>query len=221
MSSSRLPGKVLRSAAGRPMLAYVIERVKRARNGKQVVVATSEDTDDDAVFDFCRQQSIHCVRGPLENVAARFGQVLDETGADAFVRVSGDSPLIDPAIIDRALRLFEQTGAELATNVQQRTFPKGMSVEVIDAQAFRKVLDRPMSAEDREHVTAVFYRRPQEWRIAAFTNDRNFGIKNLSVDTADDFARFESILARMIKPHWSYGMNEVLALDALQERTGA
>ncbi len=212
MTSARLPGKVLRLAAGKPMLAYLLDRITHATSARSVVVATSDTADDDAVASFCRQHDVKCIRGPLDDVMGRFLRVLDETGARAFVRVNGDSPLIDASLIVRAVKLFMETEADLVTNVQQRTFPKGMSVEVVDGDAFRQAAAQTSDPEDREHVTRFFYSHPERWRIAAFTNGRDLGRVNLSVDTAGDFARFEAILARMTKPHWQYGLDGVLAL---------
>ena len=214
MDSIRLPGKVLRQAAGKPMLGYTLDRMSRVSARLPVVVATSDAATDDPVAAFCADYGVSCVRGPLDDVAARFLKVLDETGARAFVRISGDSPLLDPALVDRAADLFEKSGADLVTNVQQRTFPKGMSVELVDAAAFRRAIAQMDGAEDREHVTHVFYRAPAMWDVVAFESGRALGDINLSVDTADDFARFETILARMSKPHWHYDLDGILALSA-------
>lgn len=216
MNSARLPGKVLRLAAGKPMLAYLVDRLTHATRANPVVVATSDTADDDAVASFCGQYGVTCIRGPLDDVMARFLRVLDETGARAFVRVNGDSPLIDASLIGRAVKLFMETEADLVTNVQQRTYPKGMSVEVVDGDAFRQAAAQADDPEDREHVTRCFYRHPERWRIAAFTSGRDLGKINLSVDTGVDFARFEAILAQMNRPHWQYGLDGVLALMPAQ-----
>ncbi|MEP4378231.1 MAG: NTP transferase domain-containing protein [Alphaproteobacteria bacterium] len=214
MSSARLPGKVLRPAHGKPLLGYLLERLARLAPDIRTVVATSGNADDDPVAAFCHTQSVTCVRGPLDDVASRFIKALDETGADAFVRVSGDSPLLDTTLVTEARALYAKTTADLVTNVKHRTYPKGMSVELLDAGAFRRARTLMTSAEDIEHVTPLFYRTAEDWRIAEFTSGRALGDINLSVDTEDDFRAFETLVARMDAPHWSYGLDEILKLRA-------
>jgi len=217
MSSARLPGKVLRPAQGKPMLTYLLERLARLSHDSPVVVATSTETSDDPVAAYCADTGTRCVRGPLDDVAARFLLAIEETGVDGFARISADSPLIDPAILDRALSLFAETGADLVTNVMPRSFPKGMSVEVIGSDAFRRARAEMTEAGDIEHVTPVFYRHPGDWQIEAFTHDPSLAAINLSVDTPEDFSAFERIVSHMDKPHWSYGLDDILALRARAE----
>ena len=215
MSSARLPGKVLRPAQGRPMLAYLLDRLARGLPDAKVVVATSTDASDDPITRFCGDAGIACVRGDLDDVAGRFLTALETTGGEGFVRISGDSPLLDPALIRQALDLLKQTGADLVTNVLERTYPKGMSVEAVRADTFRRAYDAMGTPDELEHVTAHFYQDPTRWRISGFTSGRDLGAVNLSVDTGEDFARFEAILARMERPHWTYGMDAVLELAGI------
>lgn len=215
MSSARLPGKVLRPAQGRPMLAYLLDRLARGLPDATVVVATSTDASDDPITRFCGDAGIPCVRGDLHDVAGRFLTALETTTGDGFVRISGDSPLLDPALIGQALDLFKQTGADLVTNVLERTYPKGMSVEAVRADAFRRAYAEMNTPDAFEHVTAHFYQDPARWRITDFTSGRDLGAVNLSVDTAEDFARLEAILARMERPHWTYDMDAVLELAGI------
>ncbi len=221
MGSARLPGKVLRDAGGKPMLGYLVERLERGVPDMPVAVATSDGTEDDPVAEFCAGLDLPCVRGPLNDVAGRFLKAVDRFGADAFVRISGDSPLLDTQLIEHAVALFDDKDADLATNVLERTFPKGMSVEVVRAEAFRRAYSNMQSPDEFEHVTSHFYRTPTDWRIADFTSGRDLGRVNLSVDTASDFARFENILGRMTSPHWTYGMNAVLELAGIDSRVPA
>src|SRR5947207_1002273 len=106
MTSSRLPGKVLQSMHGRPMLQYLLDRLARAQGVSDIVVATSIDRSDDPIERFCSAAGVACVRGPLLDVAARFHEVLETWPLDAFVRVSADSPLLDQRIVDAAVRLY-------------------------------------------------------------------------------------------------------------------
>jgi spore coat polysaccharide biosynthesis protein SpsF len=211
MSSSRLPGKVLRPLAGRPMLAWLIKRVEQARAASGLIVATSRQADDDPVDAFCSQVGLRCFRGPLDDVAERLAAAAEETGAAAFVRICADSPLMSPEIIDDLAALYGATGVDLATNVQTRTFPKGLSVEVVRVAALRRA-KKMMLRGEAEHVTPVFYRRPSEFRIVNLTSGGDWGAIQMSVDTAEDLAVAERMLERSDGLAGSPSVRELVAL---------
>jgi spore coat polysaccharide biosynthesis protein SpsF len=213
MSSRRLPGKVLRPLAGTPALQYLLERLERCEEVDLVVVATSVDPSDDPVAAFCEAAGVAVHRGPLEHVAARFGEVAERFGLDAFVRVTGDSPLLDQALVDRGAALYREGDADVVTNVYPRsTFPSGQSLEVVRAAAFLEALQHMDDPYEREHVTPYFYRRPEAFRIHNFVAARDHSSLDVSLDTEQDARLIESILERMEHPHWTYSSAEITAL---------
>jgi len=211
LSSKRLPGKVLRPLAGRPLLTHLIERLVETRALSSVVVATSDQVDDDPIAELCARGGVRCYRGPLDDVAERLARAAEWMGAEAFVRICGDSPLTDPALIDAVVELYRSADIELATNVQVRTFPKGLSVEAVRVAALRRA-QRMMEPGEAEHVTQVFYRRPEEFRIANLTSGHDWGSVQMSIDTAQDFALAERMFAAMDGSSARYGLRELLAL---------
>jgi spore coat polysaccharide biosynthesis protein SpsF len=212
MGSQRFFGKVLYEVAGRPLLQYLLERLGHSCLADAIVVATSREAGDDPVADFCKGQGVFCYRGSLENVASRFLEVLDLHGFEAFVRINGDSPLLDQRLIDRGVDLFLHHDVELVTNVQPRTYPPGQSVEVMAAEAFKRGFARMRDRDDLEHVTRYFYRHPGAFKILNFAAPRDYGTVHLAVDTDKDMRLFAAILARMDKPHWLYGLDEILEI---------
>jgi spore coat polysaccharide biosynthesis protein SpsF len=213
-SSTRLPGKVLRPLAGRPMLAHLIDRLKMAKRVDDIVVATSTGSDDDAVAGLCDGMGVRCFRGPLDDVAGRLAQAAGEAGAGAFVRVSGDSPLMCPGIVDAVIALYEAGDVDLVTNVQVRTFPKGLSVEAIRIDALRRA-QKMMRPGDAEHVTPPFYRHPDEFRIVNLASGHDWGAVQMSVDTVEDFVLTEKMFQEMGA---STAVLDVGDLIALRER---
>jgi spore coat polysaccharide biosynthesis protein SpsF (cytidylyltransferase family)/phosphoglycolate phosphatase-like HAD superfamily hydrolase len=195
MSSQRLPGKVLMQILDKPMLQYLLERLKQSNQFHDVpiIVATSTAADDLAIEQFCTQYGAVCERGPLNDVVGRFLDVSNKRHLSAFVRISGDSPLIDPELILRGIRLFCEKSCDLVTNVFPRSFPKGQSVEVISVRALKAVYD-DMDEQDREHVTPYFYRNADKYRICNFSNDTDLSSIQLSVDTEDDMNFFADIV---------------------------
>ncbi len=212
MTSQRLPGKVFIEIAGRPLLAYLLERLQRRQCVSSIVVLTSRDPSDDAVADFCRQQDCECFRGDLENVAGRFADALDHYGLDAFVRLSGDSPLLDQTLVDQAVEVFGTGNHDLVTNVFPRTYPTGQSVEVVSAAAFRRAFAAMSEPSHLEHVTPYFYENHQRFRIFNISVTPELRDVRLSVDTKADLDVFARIVGRMNKPHWQYSLSEIVEL---------
>ena len=212
MSSDRYPGKVLHEVNGKPMLHYLIESINRCNTLDTVVVATSLDRSDDAVADFCGKLGIEFYRGPVEDVAGRFVEALKTYKFDAFVRLNGDSPLLDHRLVDMAMGVFKSARYDMVTNVLKRTFPKGQSVEIIDRTVFERTYPKMLTSAEREHVTRYFYKHQQEFSIYNFASvTDNRGIQ-LSVDTPEDMETFASIISKMDRPHWQYGLEDILKI---------
>src|SRR5207237_10689417 len=108
---------------------------------------------DDAIAGFCAELGVPCHRGPHDDVAGRLLEAAERAELHGFVRVNGDSPLLDQALVDRGVRLFAAGGRDLVTNVRPRSFPRGQSVEVIGSAALRAALPRLTAPGEREHGT--------------------------------------------------------------------
>jgi len=212
MSSRRLPGKVLREVCGRPMICYLIERLQRCEMLSSITVATSVDRTDDLVSAFCDDYGLTCVRGELDNVVGRLLAAAEHIGTSAFVRISADSPLIDPEIVDEGVRLFDPAEVDIVTNVHPRSFPKGQSVEVISVNSLRRVAAESSTSYDLEHVTPYIYGHPEHFRIRNFSRPRDDSAIQMSVDDESDFVAFVSVLGQMTRPQWQYSLDDLLAL---------
>jgi spore coat polysaccharide biosynthesis protein SpsF len=195
MSSRRFPGKVLAPLAGRPLIAHVLERCGRAFGPQRVVLATSVDSSDDLLAAFAARHGHALFRGDLENVAKRFQQCLAAHPCEWFVRISGDSPLIDPElVVEVAARRGPQY--DLITNVQPRTFPPGQSVEVVRAECFAGIDTAAWTAEEREHVTLALYRAPGRFRVRNVAcREAAASRRSLAVDTREDLQAVEALIA--------------------------
>jgi len=204
-SSSRLPGKVLRPLRGRPMVAHLLDNMAHCREVDGIVLATSDQPSDDPIAAFAASIGVACHRGPLDDVATRVWSAARQSGADALVRVSGDSPLLDPALVDHAVRLFRSSPADLVSNVVTRSFPKGQSVEVMSCDALARAIDQMTTHEEREHVSPYMYAHPEQFVITAFRAEAPRPDLQLSVDDAADFDRCEAILEVLGQPAWKAG----------------
>ena len=140
VSSTRLPGKVLKPILGRPMLARQIERLKRCRALDKLVVATSHGVDDDPLARLCQDEGLSCYRGSLDDVLDRYYQCALLNEADHVARLTGDCPLADPALIDSLVEFYLESGADYASNCRPPTLPDGLDAELIR-------FDAPAAAE--------------------------------------------------------------------------
>lgn len=211
MTSERFPGKVLHKVAGKPMLQYLLERLNHCTLLDDIVVATSTEDNDTPIADFCTEGEVRHYRGPLSDVAGRFKEVLDNYSFDGFVRVNGDSPLLDQQLIDKGISIFLKGNFDLVTNVFPKTFPKGQSVEILSVKIFREAYPFMKENDEIEHVTPYFYKKKGKFKIYNFESvDNKIGIQ-LSVDTPQDMDVFVSIISKMKNPHWSYNLDEILS----------
>jgi spore coat polysaccharide biosynthesis protein SpsF len=194
MSSRRFPGKVLAPLAGRPLIAWVVGRVAEVVPKSRIVVATSISESDDPLAGYAASLGIKVFRGDLDNVVMRFQDCLQAHPADWFVRICADSPLLDPGLITLLAGHLDQD-VDLVTNVQTRTYPRGQSVEFVNARAFATLDSRAMTPDEREHLTQVFYRNPQRFRIINITApDAALAGASHVVDTLEDLRAIEQLL---------------------------
>ncbi len=211
MRSQRLPGKMLRLLGGRPLLQVVVDRVAASDRLDVVAVVTSTEPDDDPIERFCDAAGVACFRGDHENVARRYLDAVAHFGIEAFVRICGDSPLIDPRLIDHGLELLATGRYEVVTNNLRRTFPSGQTIEIVTAAAYQRGFGRMTRPGHFEHVTRYFYEHPLDFRLINFTADEDCSSFRMTVDTQEDFDRIEAFLAGIDRPLREYGWRESLA----------
>lgn len=198
LDSTRLPGKALRLVHGRPLLDYVIELCRLIDGVSVIVLATSDRTVDDPIAEFAEKANVHCVRGSVENVAGRFLSAMEQFELDAALRVNGDSPLNDPKLLSSGVEIIKSGNYDLVTNVPDRTYPFGMSLEVVLRETMRKAYASFRDAGCFEHVTKYFYDHPQCFRIRKILSDcPAFAGVQLSVDRIEDLMRFSWVVEQL------------------------
>lgn len=203
---------------GSPMLGHLLDRLDQCDGIDGLIVATSDSPSDDQIVAYTVGRGVACYRGDLNDVAARMIGAADALKADALVRVSGDSPLLDPALVTAAVEAFRSQSLDLVTNVQQRTFPKGQSVEVISLSALRLAWSNGMTADEREHVTKYFYEHPAACSILNLTHEPACGDIQLSVDTHEDLKRVKALLGRLGEPYCRHRLVDILRVLEVMSR---
>ena len=195
MGSTRLPGKVLEDLGGRSVLAWVLRGCRAARLVDEVVVATSTDSRDDAVERAARELGVAVVRGSEDDVLSRFLLALDEHPADAVVRVTADCPFVDPDLVDALVGAWRGVpGLDYVSTVLVRTLPHGLDVELVTAEALRRV-GEVATGHHRAHVTSGVYTDPDEFSVMGLCFAPDASDIRVTLDTADDLRKLRAVVA--------------------------
>ncbi|MYL21514.1 NTP transferase domain-containing protein [Halobacillus litoralis] len=197
MGSTRLPGKVLRKVGGKTLLEYQVERVQRASCIDQLVVSTTVKPGDDEIERLCSRIGTACFRGSEEDVLERFYMTASHYEADVVIRITGDCPLMDPAVIDDVTSFFLDHYPQYpyVSNTKIRTYPRGLDVEVF---TFKALYHSHLIADDaytREHVTAGMIRDTRLFKHNHLMYHRDESGHRWTVDTEEDF----QLVARIIE----------------------
>ena len=208
MASSRLPGKVLADLGGQPVLAWVVRRAGRAHGIDQVVVATSVAAEDDAVAAFCKEQDYACSRGSLYDVLDRYRQAAHEYDAEVIVRLTGDCPLIDPAMLADNLKTFlgAKPPLDFAANrlPGERTIPIGLDAEFCTLAALETAWREAQKPHQREHVMPFFYEHADRFRILHIKHSPDYGNYRWTVDTPEDLELLRQVVSYFADDNFSW-----------------
>lgn len=195
VGSTRLPRKALLDVRGVSLLARVVQRVRCAARVDAIVVATTRLPEDDAVAAEATALGVHVYRGDVEDVLARYAGAAREFDADPVVRITSDCPLIDPGVIDHVVGALGD--ADFAANTLERTFPRGLDVEVAARRALEIADAEAREPYERAHVMPFIYRRPDRFRLVSITSDLDRASMRWTVDTAEDLELVRAVYARL------------------------
>lgn len=197
MGSSRLPGKVLMPLLGRPAILFMIERVRRATTVDEIVVATSDQPGDDPLASALESAGIACFRGSLDDVLDRYHAAAVAHRADRVVRLTGDCPLMDADLVDRALELLASSGADYVSNVDPPTYPDGLDVEAFTFDALHSAWQEARAPVEREHVTPFLRLHKDRFANRAWNGLSDLSALRWTVDHPDDLAHVRKLIERV------------------------
>jgi spore coat polysaccharide biosynthesis protein SpsF (cytidylyltransferase family) len=210
MGSTRLPGKVLMQLGGYSVLELLVRRLSRAHLDL-VVIATSDLPQDDPIAEIATAMGVPCTRGPERDVLARYVCALNAHPSSVIVRITADCPLVDPHVVDAAVAKHASTAAHYCSNTLVRTYPDGLDVEVLSAEALLEAAREANDPAEREHVTPFIYRRPERYRIAQITSgEPRLGRERWTLDEEWDLQGLRAICDNLSDPV-SANWREILA----------
>jgi len=211
MASSRLPGKVLANLAGRPLLEFVVRRLRAAGNDWEMTVATTTSAADDAIEACCRRLEVRCFRGPEADVLGRYvAAAADLADSDILLRATADNPLYCSSRTAAIVAEHRRRNADY-TCIERLSY---VVPEVLRAGALRSMALLATDAYCREHVTPYFREAPREFQVVQLPADWN-GLRpevRLTVDTAEDLSRMDIICQPLAREDVLFPLEDAYSL---------
>ncbi len=200
MGSERLPGKVIKDLSGIPSLVHIFNILKECRNLDDFAVVSTVLEEDDVIENICNENSVKIIRGSVHDVLDRFRIASEILRPERIIRVTGDDPLMDPEIIDNVIEEHCSGDFDYTSNMVERTYPRGMDTEVIEAEALRKSWRDTADKDDHEHVTLYIRRNPQMFRIHSVkkTGEKMDDLR-FCLDTQQDYEFINEIYNNLYK----------------------
>ena len=210
MSSTRLPGKVLLPLVNKPVLAHVVERLSYSRLIEKIVVATSIDSSDDPIADFCYQQNWLCYRGSLEDVLDRYYQTATQFDASAVVRITADCPVIDPVVVDAVITGFLSGNYDLFG--LDGEFPDGLDCTVFSLSALKKARLNAKLKSEREHVGPYIENSPHLFQNGSLKIFHGLQHHRWTLDEPEDYLLLTEIFEQLYSPDSPFLTHDILQL---------
>lgn len=214
MSSTRLPGKVMLGAVGKPLILLMLERINRCRYLDEIWLATSEERGDDILANKVKEAGYKVFRGSLDNVLSRFWHIGKQTKADVIVRLTGDCPLHDPAVIDLVIHYFleNQRDMDYVSNVLPPTYPDGLDTEVFSFSALDSAYKNASASFDLEHVVPYIRRMVEETgKRGNLYGPADFSHLRWTLDEPEDYELIKAIYKDLYPVKKEFGWLDVIA----------
>lgn len=212
VSSTRLPGKVLKPILGSPMLWRQLERLEIVKQIDKLIVATSDMADDRQLVELCKDKGVDCFCGSLDDVLDRIYRAAKPYHPDHVVRLTGDCPLTEPTVIDEAIAFHLEGAFDYSGNGVEPTFPDGLDVEVMKSAALETAWKEATLASQREHVTPFLWQQPQRFRIGHFKSEIDMSHLRWTVDQAEDLEFVREVYEALYPVNPRFTLKDVLAL---------
>ena len=207
MESTRLPGKTLAPFAGSTVLNHMLDRLRCVKHALEIVVATSNRSEDDAIVTACDDIGVEIFRGPAADVLGRFVACIGAaaTSPQLVLRICADRPFLCPTLVDELLDAYDVFGGpDYLSNNLPPSYPRGLDLEIVRVECLRDAHRESRDPHEREHVTPFVYRHPQRYRLAGLICPfGNYSHVNIALETVDDYARLMDLYGQL-PPSYDY-----------------
>ncbi len=210
--STRLPGKVVKNIEGKTVLEHVIERLKRLKKEKKIILATTDKKEDDVLEKIAKKCQVSVFRGSENDVLDRFYQAAKLFDVDPIVRITADCPLLDPKIVKEVVDFYSENNFDYVCNAHPPTFPDGMDVEVFSFKILEECWQKAKTPEEREHVTPYIFKNQQKFNVGNFLSKEDFYDLRLVLDEKEDLVLIRKIYKELYRHNPNFGLKEIIEL---------
>lgn len=211
MGSTRFPGKAMLLLSGKPVLQHIVERLSSIKN-MPVITATSTNQSDDPIADFCHQKGYNLVRGDLEDVLQRYLLTANQFQLDVIVRITGDSPLIDPLIVETMVEKFYKGNFDYYSNLRPRTLPRGFGCEIFKSSLLKAAFQDKQSEDAGEYVVIPYLNRHLgELKVGNFRLEHDYSTLRLTLDEPADYELIRIIYEELYTKNNLFSYRDVIS----------
>ena len=210
--STRLPNKIFKNLCGKPLIWHIVNRLKYSQNINKIILATTQNKNDNILQDWALKNDIPCFRGSENDVLDRYYHSAQHFGVDTIVRITADDPFKDSQIIDEVINLFEENNLDFAYNNNPPTFPEGLDTEVFSFNALKRAFTNSTDPFEKEHVTQYFYRNPSIFSQACLKNPTDLSYLRWTIDTQQDWDMAEIVYNKLYPIKTNFDMSDILEL---------
>lgn len=210
MTSTRLPGKVLKKILNKELLLLQIERLKLVTLPVELIIATTSNQSDNLIVGFCELHGIKFFRGSESDVLSRYYHAAKENNANIIVRITSDCPLIDPSLVSDIINTFKNSKYDYVSNTLERSYPRGLDCEVFSFSSLQEAFlnaDQPLQ---REHVTPYIYQNPSIYNLKSIVNSQNLSHLRWTVDTYEDLDLINKIYNSLYPQNPNFTTSDVI-----------
>jgi len=211
MESTRLPGKVLLHAAGKPLLFYLINRIKNSDKLDEISIATGKSVENNIIENFCANMKIKCIRGSDNDVLSRYRSSADEMNIDLVVRLTGDNILVDSDLIDKTIQTYLDNKYDYVSTCcpPPRTYPEGYTIEVFSREILTELYKNANKPSDREHVTFSLWMK-KKYKTFRLDLPKDLSKYRLTLDYPEDYKVIKSIIEDLYPRNPDFKMMDVI-----------
>ena len=199
MGSTRLPGKVLKKLNGITVLESLLNQLNYSKLLNDKIIATTSNSEDDVIVNFCKSKEIKCFRGSQDDVLDRYYNCAKKFSINTIIRITSDCPLMDPQVIDDVIDFYLKNSYDYVNNFYKRTYPYGNDVEIFSIKVLEKVWEKATKLSEREHVTPYIYNNPDEFSLGWIENKENLSEFHWTIDRREDLIFVQNIFKKISK----------------------
>lgn len=214
VGSTRLPRKAMLKILGKPIIWHIYNRLKFCNNLDEIVIATGDSRNNLEIQNFAKKNNIPIFEGSEVDLVSRLYETGEKFHASAIVRITGDSPLVDPLIVDQIISTYKKNikKIDIVSNMRKTSFPYGLEVEIFSMESLKKMLLLIKKPEMREWFSLFIEKNPNLFNILNISNSKDLSKLRWTLDYEEDYKFIKKIYEELYIENQMFFMNDILKL---------